>query len=412
MPLTAAEQVAWTRADSADRHPGLLLKVGQGIGAVVAVAASPGFFHLNRVDGYYLGAAHDWRAGSGLMFSTQLGYGLGSEVWQYRIGGQVRLSAEQRLFFSGWYHDETMVHPTLVSSQYNPTFRFLFARTDPLDYYRERGLGLSLGMKLLDLTRLDVTYVDARQTSLDTLAGYSFRLSRYPARGNLPAAEGQLRSVSATVSFDSRQYLRSAGRDVRLGARSWTTVTAGLELAAPSVIPDDFSYRRYTLAIERAQQLLGMGTTTVSLAGGIATGTVPPQRYFTVDYGMEFLAVEGSGFRTLDRTNYYGNRAAVVTLRHDFGRMLFVRSGLSVIRSLPFTLSVNGGAFWTDFVDHTPTPVDPMLASASTPYTEAGFALGNLTPFLSPFNLSVHFAWQLSSCPTRRFRFGIGITGP
>lgn len=412
IPLTAAEQVAWTRADSADRNPPLLLRVGQGVGAAVAVAASPGFFHLNRVDGYYLGAAHDWRAGSGLIFTTRLGYGLGSEVWQYRIGSQVRLSADQRLWVSGWYHDETMAHPTLVSSQYNPTFRFLFARTDPLDYYRERGFGVSVGMKLLDLTRLDVAYDDARQSSLDTLAGYSFRSRRYSARGNLPAADGHLRSVSATVSFDSRQYLRNAGRDFRLGARSWTTVTAGVEVAAPSVIPDDFSYRRYTLAVERAQPLLGMGTTTVSAAGGIATGAVPPQRYFTVDYGMEFLAVEGSGFSTLYGTNYYGNRAAVVTIRHDFGRLLFARSGLPVIRSLPFTLSLNGGAFWTDFVDHTPLPADTMLVKASTPYTEAGFALGNLTPFLSPFNLSVHFAWQLSSYPTRRFRFGLGITGP
>ena len=412
LPLTAAERVAWTLADSAGRHPPLLLRVGQGVGAAMAVAASPGFFHFNRVDGYYLGAAHDWRASPGLVFTTSLGYGLGSEVWQYRIGSLVRLSADQRLWVGAWYHDQTMAHPTLVSSEYNPTFRALFARTDPLDYFRERGFGASVGMKLLDLTRLDLTYDDARQSSLDTLAGYSFRSRRYPARGNLPAAAGHLRSVSAAVTFDSRQYLRNAGQDFRLGARSWTRVTADVEVAAPSVIPNDFSYRRYTLAVERVQPVLGMGTTTVTAAGGIATGPVPPQRYFTVDYGMDFLAVEGTGFSTLYGTNYYGNRAAVLTIRHDFGRLLFAGSGLPVIRSLPFTLSLNGGAFWTEFVDHTPFPADTMLARAATPYTEAGFALGNLTPFLSPFNLSVHFAWQLSSYPTRRFRFGFGITGP
>jgi hypothetical protein len=53
-----------------------------------------------------------------------------------------------------------------------------------------------------------------------------------------------------------------------------------------------------------------------------------------------------------------------------------------------------------------------MLATAPSPYTEVGFSLGNLTPFLSPFNLSASFSWQLSSYATRRFRFGFGISGP
>ena len=108
----------------------------------------------------------------------------------------------------------------------------------------------------------------------------------------------------------------------------------------------------------------------------------------------------------------YGNRAAVVTVRHDFGRLLFARSGLPLVRSLPFTLSVQGGMFWTEFVSHVPYPSDTMLATAPTPYTELGFSLGNLTPFLSPFNLSAIFAWQVSSYATRRFRFGIGLSGP
>ncbi len=53
-----------------------------------------------------------------------------------------------------------------------------------------------------------------------------------------------------------------------------------------------------------------------------------------------------------------------------------------------------------------------MLITAPRPYGEAGFTLGNLTPFLSPFDLAVSFTWQLSSYPTQRFRLGFGITGP
>ncbi len=102
----------------------------------------------------------------------------------------------------------------------------------------------------------------------------------------------------------------------------------------------------------------------------------------------------------------------MVTVRHDFGRLLFTKSGLPLIRNLPFTLSLHGGLFWTDFGNHVPLASDTMLATAPTPYSEVGFSLGNLTPFLSPFNLSARFSWQLSNYATRRFRFGFGISGP
>jgi hypothetical protein len=412
VPLTDAERAAWARSDSAERHPPALIRIGQGIGAVGEVASNPGYFHFNRVDGYYLGVAPTWRAAPGLILDAKLGYALGNRAWQYRLGGEVRLSQDQRTWVGASYGDETVSHPTLISNRYNPTFRALFARADPLDYYRERGFTMALRTKLLDLTQLELGYEDARQWSLDTLPGYSFHSTRYPPRGNPLIAPGHLRAVSATLSWDSRLMVRSGGTDFRLNPMSWTRVTAGVEVAAPSVLPDDFSYRRYQVQIERAQPLFGWGTTTISAMGGIATGWVPPQRYFTVDFGMDFLAVEGNAFSTLARTNYYGNRAAVLTVRHDFDRILFARSGLPLIRNLPFTLSVQGGLFWADFVNHVPSPADSMLATAPTPYTEVGFSLGNLTPFLSPFNFSATFAWQLSSYATRRFRFGIGLTGP
>ena len=55
---------------------------------------------------------------------------------------------------------------------------------------------------------------------------------------------------------------------------------------------------------------------------------------------------------------------------------------------------------------------DSLLNTAPHAYQELGFGIGNLTPFLSPFNLAVHFTWQLSSYPTRRFEFGLGLTQP
>ena len=413
IPLSDAERVAWARIDSLEhRPPNAKVRLEQGVGGALWIATNPDFFHFNRVDGAYVGASNDWRELPAWVFTTKLGYGFGDDVWQYRVGADARLS-EARQLWVGWsYHDETMRWRTLVSGAYNPTVRALFARLDPLDYYRERGLVLSAGTKLFDFTRLDLAYTDARQSSLPVATDYTVVSVTRASRPNPPIAPGRLRSLYGSFTYDSRPLLKEKGVDYRLRALTWTRVTIGAEIAAPDLIPNDFSFRRYTLQIEHRQRTLNLGITTLMAIGGIATGWVPPQRYFNVDFGMQTATFQANGFNTLGDTNYSGNRAAMLTVRHDFDRLLFVKSGLPLVRSLPFTLSIHGGAFWTDFIDHHAYPADLLLTTAPRPYSELGFGLGNLTPFLSPFNLAAHFTWQLSSYPTHRFRFGLGFTRP
>jgi hypothetical protein len=413
VPLTDAERTAWARIDSTERRPpsvGRLIE--QGLAAGIGLATNPDFFHFNRVDGTYLGAARDWRAMPGLVFTTKLGYAEGSDRWQYRLGSEVRVS-EARQLWVGWsYHDETMRRPTLVSGAYNPTFRALSSRLDPLDYYRERGLGVSVSVRPFAFTRLDLQYTDARQSSLDVTTDYTlFSVARL-VRPNPAITEGHLRSLGASLSYDSRPLLKDKGVDYRLRRLTWTRITVGVEIAAPDLIPNDYSFRRYTLELVRQQRTLNLGITTIMAVSTLATGYVPPQRYVTVDFGMQTLTYQRNGFNTLRETNYTGTRGALLAFRHDFDRLLFAKSGLPVIRRLPFTFSLHGGVFWTDFINHLPNPGDTLFTTARKPYTELGFGLGNLTPFLSPLNVAAHFTWQLSGYPTNRFRFGFGFTRP
>jgi hypothetical protein len=413
IPLTDAERSAWARIDSTERRPPSVGRViEQGVAAGIGFATNPDFFHFNRVDGAYLGAARDWRATPGLVFTTKLGYAEGSDRWQYRLGSAVRLSEARQLWVGVSYHDETVRRPTLVSSTYNPTFRALSSRLDPLDYYRERGFGVSLSVRPFPYTRLDLQYTDARQSTLDVTTDYTlFAVSRL-VRPNPAITDGHLRSLGASLSYDSRPLLKDKGVDYRLRRLTWTRITAGVEVAAPDLIPNDYSFRRYTLELVRQQRTLNLGITTIYAVGSLATGYVPPQRYVTVDFGMQTLTYQRNGFNTLREANYTGTRGALLAVQHDFDRLLFAKSGLPLIRQLPFTFSVHGGMFWTDFIDHLASPGDSLFATARKPYSELGFGLGNMTPFLSPFNLAVHFTWQLSAYPTNRFRLGFGFTRP
>jgi Family of unknown function (DUF5686) len=411
IPLTNAERRTWDRRDSAAHEPpGLISRIHQAVNLSRFVTASSDFFHFNRVDGAYVGAGSTWRQTPDVTLNTKLGYSAGSERWQYRIGGEVQLSQAQRLWLGGSYHDETVNRPRLVPHSVDPTVEALLYRRDPLDYYRERGLTLSFATRLLDFTRLDLLYNDQQQSSLPVVTDYSLLRASRPQRVNGFIVDGRMRSLSGSFIYDSRSLLRRNGQDSRLPSLTWTRVTVSAEVASPSLIPNDFDFGRYSLQIERHQRTLNLGITTINAVVGITTGTVPPQRYFTIDFGMRALGFQGSGFKTLGDTSFAGNRVAMLSVRHDFDRLLFAKCGLPLIRHLPFTLSVYGGMFAIDFVNHVPFPSDSAFRTTSSPYTEAGFALGNLAPFLAPLNLGAHFTWQLSSQSTRRFQFGLSLT--
>lgn len=411
VPLTEAERAAWAEGDSAERHPSFVPRMARDADAVGQMAFGPGAYHFNRVDGLYLGAVHTWPMAPGVTFATKLGYALGREGWQYRAGARVMLSAVRQLWMGATYHDETVAWRALVSGGYDPANAFLNG-IDPNDYYRDRGLALSLGAKLVDFTRFELRFDDSRQTSLDTLPGLGFRSRSQPQLPNPPIQDGRLRSLSGTLTLDSRQLARYRGVDARLSGENWTRLSLGAEIAAHAILASDFSFRRYTFQFERQQHVGRVGSATLTVTGGLATHFAPPQQYFTVGYGRQFLAAEGAGFNTLSRVEFAGNRALMLSLRHDFGHLFFAGSGLPLLKRIPATISFHGGAFWTSLVGNVPAPADSLLTLARRPYTEAGFTIGNLTPFLAPFDFAASLTWQLSSYPTQGFRFGFGFSGP
>ena len=412
LPLDSVERAVWARGDSEDRHPAFLPRVGRSLDAAQRFWLGPGSFHFNRVDGFYLGTYHDWRAAPSLVFTTKLGYGWGSHLWQYRAGGRVVVSQAQHVSLGAFYHDETVGWPALAPGSYDPSASALVQHVDPNDYYREHGITLLADTKVIDFTRFELRYDDVWQSTQDTIPGLGFHSTRFPPLPNPPITDGRMRSFTGTLTFDSRQLLRSRELEYRLSGTSWTRVSVGIEISDPRLIASDFDFQRYAFQVEHQLPLLGLGNTSLTVAGGVASHGAPPQRYFTVGYGIRLLAAEGTGFNTLSRTAFVGNRALLVSVRHDFGRQLFRASGLPLLRSIPATLSLHAGVFWAELRGNTVTAADTMLVTTGKPYREAGFTLGNLTPFLSPFDLAVSFTWQLSSYPTNRFRFGLGINGP
>ncbi len=414
IPLTTIELAAYHLIDSLESlppSPGEVAMSALLASVYLATVGYPDLFHFNRVEGYYLGIGGRVSPFSpDLSLRLKSGYAFDREKWQHEYGAAYRVSRNQRLWVGGYWRDDIVKRPTIISDlTYNPTFAALGWKLDPFDYYHECGFELYAESKLVNFVEGRLGYIDVRQNSAPLTNDHSiFEDSDPIIRDNPPIIDGRLRAFNASLTYDSRPLMRNKNRVIRIDDIERTMLTVGIEYASPDLIDNDFEYRRYFARLFHRQRSLGMGVTTLNAFLGTSDGDLPPQRYFTVDHGNGILFGNGE-FSTLNQNNFAGNRVAAVFVNHDFDRLLFRKSGIPFVKDVPFTLQIFSGSFWSEFRDHTTVAGDELVNTTAGPYAEAGFGLGNLTPFLAPFNMGVFFTWQVSKYDTDTFNWMIGF---
>jgi hypothetical protein len=412
IPLTVAEERGYQRLDSLEKAPKPLRKrLVQGLMAATALitVGDYDFLHIQRVDGAYLGL----RLGSSkLIPRTSLwakgGYGFDSRLWQYQLGFTTRVREAQRMSLGAVYRRQIVSRPLIGKNWYNPTFQTLFFKQDPFDYFRDEGVTLFGSTKLINYTTLNIYLTDQKQSSVHVNTDFSLFGGDNRYRPNPEIADGYLRSVGGSVVYDSRKMWNDRGHDVKIDSPEYTILKLGAELSSPDFLNSDFDYRKYYISAFRRQRVFDLGISTIDLYAGASTRSLPPQEYYGIGFDDPFV-VDQRGFLTTGDHMFFGNRILMLHLTHDFGKLLFQRSGMPLIRDIPFTLAVHGGAFWSEFRDHAAQPGDHLLDSSPKPYTELGLTVGNLSPFIWPFNLSLTFSWQLSDYDTNRFMWLIGV---
>lgn len=417
IPLTQSEQSAYVRIDSVESAPkpiGTRILQGVGMAALMLLVGDEDIAHYNRVEGAYLGLGVDPHfLHHDLRLNLKAGYGFKREKMQHHYGAWYRVSDRRKLWFGAYYKDRVQKRWTLVSDQDdNPTFGSYFFRIDPFDYYHERGFALLSNFKLVNQTRMRLEYRDFKQNSLPRLTDHAvFPSDDIPGRDNPPIVDGHMRSVFGALMYDSRPLIRRKGLDTRIGASEFLQVAIFGESASPDLIDNDFDFRRYGVSVLRRQRTLGMGVTTISATVGASDGDLPPQRFYSVDFGrsVEEAFYEEGGYSTLNLTNFYGDRAAMVSFVHDFDQQLWRKSRIPLLEDVPWTFSIHGGAFWSEFAHSEIDSDSQYYRTAPTAYTEIGFGIGNLTPFITPFNFALYFTWQVSDYDTDRFAWSFGF---
>ncbi len=374
----------------------------------LALGGDYSIFHFNRVEGAYLGLGYTFdRLIPRTEFSTRAGYGFAEKHGQFSVGVKYRLWMHQRLDVGAEARQLIVNRPVQPNVWTNPTFDVLTSKHDPFDYYYERGFRTFISGKLMNYTSLTLAYSDFRQRSVEKNTEFSILSPDAVHRPNPSVDDGRLRSVSAEFSYDSRKLTKLKGRDRTSPQVQYTLFKAGAEYSSSRRLRSDFDFQRYSLYLYRSQRMGRLGLSSMTMYGGISRDRLPPQRFYQVISGAGTVS-GGGGFYTVCEQGFVGDRAASIFVEHDFGHLLLRGSGLPLIKKIPFTLSVHGGAFWTDF--HNGNAPDGFQ-TAPGPYGEVGFGIGNLTPFLSVFNFRIRFSWQLSHYSGDRFAltWGIGL---
>lgn len=411
MPLTVEELHGYEYIDSVEQAPKSLGKIalnGLLLAAGLITVGDYDFFHFQRVDGPYVGLRLPLELNDRLKFSLSSGYGFDSELWQHEYGVSCDFDGRWDLNLSGEYHRRLVPRPIVGRDFYNPTFEALFFKYDPFDYYREEGFSLEAGVRLLPHLRLSAGYADFDQESATVVTDYSFFGEDETFRDNPIVTSGRMRKLSATLKYDSRPLWKNKGREVKLSQVEYTTLEIGASCSAPDILAGDFEFRKYYARLHLQRRLFGLGLSSMSLFAGSATRALPPQEYYTLGFDVPFVVTK-QGFLTVGDSYFYGNRALLLYLSHDFGKNLWRRSGIPLVKDIPFTTGVHGGTFWTRFENHSTQPGDALLLTANSRYSEIGFSVGNLTPFVWPLNLAVYCTWQLSDYDTSDFTVLLGL---
>lgn len=416
IPLTDHETSEYRRIDSVESFPKSFGRKAAevGFGAVFVALFEPRVFRFNRAEGFYFGIPLEFNdIGDRLDLKLETGYAIDAEYWQNRIEADFTISEIPKLSIGAGYRNQAIRRPVMQETfgYMNPTLGALISGHDVYDYYRSEGYNFNLKSSPFRKVSVEMRFNNYRHRSLGNNSDFTFEDwgddhpdSILDHRPNPAVREGHLRSLSAQVSWDSRPLMKDKGKVRKMYAPEYWQVGIGAEHSDPDLIDSDFDFSRMYGWLFRRQRTLNLGISEIFLYGGYSDRDLPPQRYFTQDFGDGFMTSE-MRFKTLDDINFVGDKAVSAYFNHDFGRRLFLLSGVPGIKDIPFSLGIHGGTFFTRFDNLSGPQIDEYHAPSGRWYKELGFSIGGITML----DLKLMFTWQLSDYETSDFSVNMAM---
>ena len=337
------------------------------------------------MEGFYLGGTYTYSAGkkrttltlsndgasassssAGWQATVAAGYGISDRIFKWRIGTLYPIGKSSRYEIGvDAYRDiarfpDGGFYPPIVTSIFS-----LFGREDYSDYYMAYGWRASFEMKPVNRLKVSAAYLSEKESSVFQHTDFSILSFGHRYRPNPPIADGQMRSVVLDVRYGDE--------NVPLGLLPVKAVELSAEYSSPSVLKSDFDFSRYYLTASYffptfLTSYLLPPQTDIMFAGGISTGTLPPQRNFVLDSQLGRFAPFGV-LRTAYPREFIGDRFMMVSVEQNFRNVPFLALGLPFLyrSGMEVLVDAAAGQSWLNGVSTT-----------NGWYYEAGIGLGKI----------------------------------
>ena len=224
---------------------------------------------------------------------------------------------------------------SLVALTFRNTFR---------DYYRRKGYQLHAAVRPFNAHEFLLAWRDDTHVALSNETNFGFFRDDHPFRDNATADSGDLRSLVAAYTFDSRgldqqppERYRRHLLDSLFG--EWTEADEGIRLEwrselAPSAFSHDFDFSRHIASVRGWWQPTAQRTVSGRMLAGISNGVLPNQRVLALGgigtvHGYQFKEAAGDGMLLLNGEvrQRFGRSPFAGLVFVDAGRVFDPRSG-------------------------------------------------------------------------------------
>jgi len=276
--------------------------------------------HFDRVDEFTLGLKKSY---SRSQFKLDLfgGYKTGHDEWFY--GGQVTLKPGKKSRWQsriGYYDNTDTRYSTSLYPQLFSSVHTLLGYRDYYDFYRNRKFNLDLSYALPFLqSRITLGYNFEKHDNLSKSSDFNLLGRDVIQRENPILPVGNLRSLDIQLT---------AGEEfIPFGIIGQNHLTLRAEFCPSEILESDFNYQLYQAALDLRiptffRRRLMPNVFDIRLAAGTSSGSLPPQRFGTLDGALQIFAPFPS-FKSLIGKAYEGEKYFGVFWEYNFRTLPF-----------------------------------------------------------------------------------------
>jgi hypothetical protein len=385
LPLTQEEQKAYKVLDSTQTLDKQFKPSGplSGLTSPLFNTLSYGRIRYNRGEGLFLGlrASKDSVLGGVSLFGSG-GYGFSDKRGKYSVGMVRYLDARRhyKLEVEGYRSfsnipDEEYYDPLVIA------FAAVMNKNDYRDYYYADGWRGSFQMRPWSRLDLQLEYRNEDERSASTTTDFSIFDRRKAFRPNPAIAEGVMRSVKAILRYGDER--------VPFGLISQNSAELEVEYSSPGILASSFDFTRAVFRGEArittfSSRLLFPPTLNIKLTAGVASGTPPPQRIFSLESRYDGVGPFGV-LRAGEIKEFSGDRFVSLSIEHNFRSTPFLFLNIPFLYRNSIELIMHGTVAQT-----WSSSVLPFGRTTDGWYSEAGIGISRIFSFFR-LDLSYRF---------------------